>query len=76
MILGSTSSENRHSGLINKRLRPKNLPVWLNLARFINKSGNIKVIENMHLRATFDVFLKHSSAQKRLLRQYRGSGYG
>jgi hypothetical protein len=30
--------------------------VPVNLARFINKSGNIKVIENMHLRATFDVF--------------------
>jgi hypothetical protein len=34
---------------VNSRL------VSVNLARYINKSGNIKVIENMGLRATFDV---------------------
>jgi len=32
------------------------LPVWLNLARFINKSGIVKAIKNMHLRALFDGF--------------------
>lgn len=55
-LFGSTSSENRNSGLINKRLRPKKASVWLNLARFINKSGNSGTIENMHLSATFDGF--------------------
>ena len=55
-LFGSTSSENRHSGLINKRLGPKNLPVWLNLARFINKSGKSAIIKNLQISATFDVF--------------------
>ena len=55
-FLGSTSSENRHSGLTNKRLRPKNLPVWLNLARFINKYGISEINENLQIIATFDVF--------------------
>ena len=47
---------NRHSGLINKRLRPKNLLVWLNLARFINKSGISETSENLQISAIFDVF--------------------
>lgn len=55
-FFGGTSSVNRYSGLINKRLRPKKASVWLNLARFINRSGNSRTIENMHLSPTFDGF--------------------
>ena len=49
---------------MNKRLRPKNLHVWLNLARFINKSGNFEINENMDLSATFDVFERFNSPEK------------
>jgi hypothetical protein len=64
--LGSTPSKFRHSALINKRLRPKNASVCLNLARFINKSGKYRNIENMHLSAIFDGFWM-SQAMKKLL---------
>ena len=51
-----------------------------NLARFMNKCGNIKVNENMHLRATFDVFEafigpeKATASVQRLWVRLRGGG--
>jgi len=50
-------------------------PGFPNLARFINKSGNSRNIENMHLRATFDGFWR-SRLSKKLLPQALALGYG
>ena len=54
--------------------------VPVNLARFMNKCGNIKVNENMHLRATFDVFEafigpeKATASVQRLWVRLKGGG--